>query len=238
MKKVFITGGDRGIGKAIVEKMASSGYFVIFTYNKNKKGAMEIKKKYNHTDFYQCNIQDLKSVRTTIKEVLTKYKSIDILVNNLGTNIDRFFIKMEWEAWSEVIDINLKSCYHFTHAFISNMTNLRWGRIINMSSITAFKGGYGISNYSASKAGISGFTKCLAIELAKYQITVNAIAPGIIDTDMFKNIPTEYRSEMIKTIPLKRIGLPQEVADLVFFLVSNNASYITGQTIHINGGLF
>ena len=237
MKNVFVSGGDKGIGKAIIQKMASLGHCVIFTYNKNIKGAIEIKKKYDYTSFYQCNIQDFKSVNLTIKEILTKHNSIDILINNLGTNIDRPFIKMDWKTWSEVIDINLKSCYHFSQAFIPHMINNQWGRIINTSSLTAFKGYYGISNYSASKAGIVGFTKSLAIELAKFQITVNAIAPGMINTDMFRSIKKVYRDEMIKAIPLKRIGSPQEVANLVSVLASDDASYITGQTIHINGGL-
>lgn len=238
MKNVFVSGGDKGIGKAIVEKLTKLGYSVIFTYHTNINGARIVEKMCNQSYSYQCNFKDINSIKKTIGSILNKHKKIDIVINNAGTNIDNTFTNLSEDDWNDVIDINLKSVFYFTQAFIPYMIKNNFGRIINFSSITAFKGGCGIVNYSSSKAGIIGFTKSLAIEVASKGITVNAIAPGYINTDMFRNIPKDLQTKIIDSIPMKRLGNPEEVADLISFLVNDKASYITGQVIHINGGIY
>ena len=233
---VFVSGGDKGIGKAIVERMAESNYQVISTYNVNRKGAISLEKKYQNVEFLQCNVLNYTSVKNTIKTILKKYKKVDIVVNNLGAFKDKLFIKMTKYEWDSVIDINLKSLYYFTHYFLTGMVENHWGRIVNISSIAAQQGGYGKTNYSAAKSGIIGFTKALSLEVAVKGITVNTVAPGAIDTDMFWSIPEKYRKQIIETIPMKRIGQPQEVAEVVYFLSGDCASFITGQLLAINGG--
>lgn len=237
-KVVFISGGDKGIGSAIVEKMAKDGYQVISTYNVNKKGAKLLENKYQNVEFFQCNVLNYARVKNVIKTILKKYKNVDIVINNLGAFKDRLFVNMAKDDWDNIIDINLKSLYYFTHAFLEGMVQNNWGRIVNISSIAGQQGGFGKTNYSAAKSGMIGFTKSLSLEVASKGITVNAIAPGAIDADMFWAIPEKYRKQIIETIPMKRIGRPQEVAELVYFLSGVNAAFITGQVISINGGAY
>lgn len=235
---VFITGGSKGIGKAIVEKMSMIANNVIFTYNNSESSAIEIAEKYNNCKYYQCDLGDYKQCKNVAKNVLSEYQQIDVLINNAGYDRDAIFSKMERQTWEDVIDVNLKSIYNFANFFIPSMIEKEWGRIINLTSIAGFTGAFGKSNYSAAKAGVVGFTKSLALELASKKITVNAIAPGAIKTDMLNRIPEKYRSKILETIPAKRFGNPEEVAFLVAFLISKEAEYITGQTIHINGGSY
>lgn len=237
-KTVFITGGDKGIGKAIVEKMSTIYKTVIFTYNTNAAGAEQLTSSINNSCCFQCNLKYKKDVLDVAQKVLSKFGTIDILINNAGFDNDAIFSKMEVNQWDDVIDINLKSIFYFTNCFIKEMIDNNWGRIINLTSIAGFTGAFGKSNYAAAKAGIVGFTKSLAIELGKKAITVNALAPGAIETDMLMRIPDKYRLKILENIPIGRFGTTEEVADLIDFLTSEKAAYITGQTIHINGGSY
>jgi len=237
-KLVFITGGDKGIGRAIVEKMALKYNSVIFTYNRNKMGAEHLISKYDNLFCFQCDLRNYEVVRELAQEIKNKFPPIDILINNAGYENDAIFSKMNFSQWEEVIDVNLKSIFHFSNFFLPSMIDKGWGRIINLTSVAGFTGAFGKSNYAAAKAGIVGFTKSLAIEVGKKGITVNAVAPGAIKTDMLMRIPEKYRDKILENIPAGRFGETEEVADLIDFLASDKAAYITGQTIHINGGSY
>jgi NAD(P)-dependent dehydrogenase (short-subunit alcohol dehydrogenase family) len=236
-KNVFITGGDKGIGKAIVEKFAKENYNVSFTYKTNKTGAQKIKEKYPDIEYYQCDITDYNCVKNIVKNYLKKNDYLDILINNAGITKDKTFKNMNKNDWDIVIDVNLKSIFNFTHEFLSHIRNDS-GRIINISSVVGQKGAFGQTNYAASKAGIIGFTKSLSLELAKDNITVNSIAPGMIDTDMTRQIPKDYMDKIIQEIPLSRLGDAKEIAELIFYLSKDEAKYITGQVLNINGGYY
>lgn len=238
VKNVFVTGGSSGIGRAIVEKFASySNYFVYFTYNSNFTSANDIERKFLNTKSYQCDITENNKVQELIQLFKDSNVTIDILVNNAGIIMDCSFMKMSQGIWNNVIDVNLKSIFPLTQFFLDGMLSNHWGRIINISSIVGLVGAFGQTNYSASKAGIIGFTKSLSFETAKKGITVNAVAPGMIDTDMIKSIPDQYMQKILESIPMNRFGKPEEVAALVYFLASDNAAYITGQAISVNGGM-
>jgi len=237
-KIVVVTGGDKGIGKAIVEKMASLYKYVVFTYNTNESGANRITSSLPNTTAFQCNLQDKEQNDETIRLILDKFAKVDILICNAGYDDDAVFTKMREEQWNAVIDINLRSIFNLSKPLVDVMIKNAWGRVIYLTSIAGFTGAFGKSNYAAAKAGIVGFTKSLAIELGSKNITVNAIAPGAINTDMLMRIPEKYRNSILENIPLRRFGEPNEIADLVEFLVSNKANYINGQTIHINGGSY
>lgn len=235
---IFITGGSKGLGKAMVERFALNNYTVIFTYNQSVADAELLTNRFSNVVAYKCDMRDIVNTKKIAEEILLKYKSIDVLINNAGYDNDATFMKMNEEIWTDVINVNLSSIFNFTQVFANSMIENGWGRIINLTSIAGFTGAFGKSNYSAAKAGIVGFTKSLALELAAKNITVNAIAPGAIDTDMLNRIPEKYKAKILENIPAKRFGTPEEVADLVEFLVSDKSKYITGQTIHINGGSY
>jgi NAD(P)-dependent dehydrogenase (short-subunit alcohol dehydrogenase family) len=236
---IFITGGDKGIGRALVESLSSDEKNkVFFTYNKNIIGAEELCSSNANTTAYQCDLRHFESCKAIVTDLKKNNQFINVLINNAGYDHDSTFLKMEKFVWDDVIDVNLKTIYNFSRLLIPEMVTNYWGRVINLTSIAGFKGAFGKSNYSAAKAGIAGFTKSLALELATKGITVNAIAPGAIETDMLYRIPDKYREKILEEIPMKRFGKPSEVADLISFLISEKASYITGQTIHINGGSF
>ncbi|GAB1468078.1 beta-ketoacyl-ACP reductase [Candidatus Cloacimonadota bacterium] len=235
-KTAFVTGGDKGIGRGIVQVLAEAGYRVIFSYKSNEKGAQELEAEYASVHAVQCDLADNASIANALQTITAIASSIDVLVNNVGIDRDGVFVKMDFDTWSEVIQVNLVQIYHFIHSFAPGMIEKNWGRILNVSSIGAFQGSFGKSNYAASKAGILGLTKALALEFASKGITVNAICPGAFDTSMFERIPQKYREEIEAQIPMKRLGNPQEMGKLVKFLASDDAAYITGQTIHINGG--
>lgn len=237
-KIAFVTGGSKGIGRAIVEKLSGCFDHVIFTYNTDEQSASNIACKINNCTYYQCNVNDYVRSQEVSKLVLDKFDSVDVLINNAGFDNDSTFINMSKSVWDEVIDINLKSVFAFTKFFVPGMIERTHGRIINITSIAGFTGVFGKSNYAAAKAGIVGFTKSLALELASKNITVNAVAPGAIETDMLYRIPEKYRVKILESIPSKKFGKPEDVASLVNFLLSDQASYITGQTIHINGGSY
>lgn len=239
IKNIFITGGSAGIGRAIVERFAKDkNYFCYFTFNSNAASANEIMQSHSNTCAFKCNISKEDDVVSVCNLLSEKKTAIDILVNCAGIMKDSTFYKMPRSIWEEVIDTNLYSLYSFTQPFLNQMQEKKWGRIINFSSVAGIAGAFGKTNYSASKAGVIGFTKALALETAKKGITVNAIAPGMIDTDMIKSIPQQYLENILGSIPAARFGKPEEVADLVYFLAGESAAYITGQVIGINGGMY
>ena len=237
-KKVLITGGDKGIGRAIAERMASLGAKVAFTYNRNIDGANEVTALHENTKSFQCDLGSSESILKLIKDVKEYLGGVDILINNAGYDNDATFVKMQEEQWNSVLDVNLRSMFPVTKAFIDGMIENGWGRIINLTSIAGYTGAFGKANYAAAKAGVVGFTKSLAMEFGKKGITVNGIAPGAVQTDLLMRIPEKYLDVIINNIPCKRLGHTSEVADLAEFLASDKATYINGQTIHINGGSY
>lgn len=245
-KTAIITGASRGIGKAIAVDFARKGASVGINYIEDESGrnasdAAEVLKEVialgSNGILLSADITKRDQVNRAIDEFLSHFNKINILINNAGIIKDRTLLKMSDEEWDEVINVNLTGAYNVTKAVIPHLIKSEYGRIVNISSVSGQKGFFGQTNYSASKAGIMAFTRSLAIELAKYQITVNSIAPGIINTEMSATIPEDVMGKILENIPLKRLGYPEEVAKLVIFLCSEDASYITGQTISINGGL-
>lgn len=232
----IVTGGTRGIGKAISKILAQDNYNVIATYCDNTKEASNFEKetgiktlKFDVANFQQC--------QESVKQIIDQFNQpISILVNNAGISKDGMFHKLDQTNWTDVINVNLNSCFNMCRAVIPTMREQNYGRIINISSINAQDGRIGVTNYSAAKAGMLGFTRALAKESASKGITVNAIAPGYIETHLLANVPKEVIESIINEIPVKRLGTPEEVARVVSFLASPNSSYITGETIAINGG--
>ena len=240
-KVAIVTGASRGIGRAIAMDLAREGAWVFVNYNTNEVAAREVKEEIirggGKADLLHCNVASIEQVNESIKRVLDSAHRIDILVNNAGVTRDNLFVFMKAADWDEVLDTNLKGTYLMTKAVIKPMFKAKWGRVVNIASVAGQYGNPGQANYSASKAGIIGLTKSVARELAERGITVNAVSPGLIDTEMTHRIGEKTRETIIGQIPLGRIGTAEEVAQVVGFLVSDYASYITGQVIGINGGL-
>jgi NAD(P)-dependent dehydrogenase (short-subunit alcohol dehydrogenase family) len=235
---VLVSGGDKGIGRAIVETLARSHKSVIFTYNTNEAGARELCRTASNCHCFQLDLRDREQAHGLVATITNTFGPVDILINNAGFDSDSTFLKMDGDKWDDVLNVNLRSLYNLTHPVVRQMVDKGWGRIVNLTSIAGFTGAFGKSNYAAAKAGIVGFTKSLCLEFAAKGITCNAVAPGAIVTDMTLRIPEKYRNQILENIPTKRMGTPQEVADLIAFLVSDLACYINGQTIHINGGSY
>ncbi len=244
-ENVVITGSSRGIGAACARKFAEQGANLMLNYYSDDSQARveelidEFEDLENSGQIIsrQADVSDSEEAKDLIKTSLNEFESIDILVNNAGINRDGLFMRMKEEDWRDVIDVNLNGVYNCTHAAIRSMIKNRSGSIINMTSIVAMIGNPGQSNYAASKAGIIGFTRSLAREVASRNINVNAVAPGFISTDMTDDMPESARKEMLSNIPLAREGKPEEVADTVLFLASDLAQYITGEVIKVTGGL-
>ena len=239
-KIALVTGASRGIGRAIALTLGKNGVMVAGTAT-TEEGAhniTEIFKAENITGFgFQLNVCDDESIKNAISAIKEKMDAPTILVNNAGITQDNILLRMKQDQWDAVIDTNLNSVFRMTKASLKPMLKARWGRIINITSISGVMGNPGQTNYSAAKAGLIGFGKSLAQEMAAYGITVNAVAPGYIETDMTARL-TEKQQEMINNlIPMRRVGLPEEVASAVAFLASEEAAYITGQTLHVNGGM-
>lgn len=241
-KTAIVTGSARGIGKAIAEKLAQAGAKVVINdinEESAKNTAEEISKKYSvETLYYACDISKEDQAEKLIQVCKEKWGKVDILVNNAGITRDTLLLRMTKEQWDQVININLTGTFLCTRAAFKIMMNQRSGVIINISSIAGENGNVGQANYSASKAGVIGFTKTVAVEGAMRGVRCNAIAPGFIQTAMTDAIPDKIKEKMIESIPLKRAGLPEDIANCVLFLVSDLASYITGQIIDVNGGGF
>lgn len=242
-KIALVTGGTAGIGKAIALKYAANGAKVIIFGTNAERGALvveEIKlmtKRENSADFFSVNVSNHLEVNAAIKKIIETFGVIDILVNNAGVTRDQLLMKMSEEDWDTVMDINVKSCYNTCHALVRSMMKNRSGVILNMSSVVGLTGNAGQSNYAASKAAIIGFTKALAKELATRNIRVNCICPGFIETTMTEVLTEEQKKSILSQIPLGRMGTTEEVADLALFLASPQSSYITGQTITLDGGM-
>ena len=239
-KIALVTGASRGIGASIALELARNNVFVIGTATSDKGvKAIEENFKINHQKGagLVLNVNDNKSIESIINHIEESYGDINILVNNAGITKDTLLMKMKEEDWDEVINTNLKSVFKLSQSVIRKMMKNRYGRIINISSVVGHTGNAGQTNYTAAKAGMSGFTKSLAQEIGSRGITVNCVAPGFIDTDMTRNLPEDYKNQLLKKIPLGKLGSPNDIANAVAFLASDNASYITGETLHINGGM-
>jgi len=237
----LVTGASRGIGRAIAVELAKNGCDVVVNYKGSEEKAREVAKEVEAIGkkayLYRFDVADPDEVSKAIKDIQEKVGNITVLVNNAGITRDALFLRMKEEDWDLVLKTNLYSVFYVTKAVVPMMTKERWGRIVNISSVVAFTGNPGQANYAAAKAGVVGFSKTLALELAGRNITVNVVAPGYIETDMTSSLPEKVKKAFLENIPLKRPGTPEEVAKLVAFLAGEDASYITGTVFHINGGL-
>ena len=273
-KVALVTGGSRGIGKAIALRLAEEGADVAIIYQHTREQAEKVSRLIDqmgtiedlsklsikidqmdsrehakevsnlirsmgrHSCIVQGNVSDIEQVNKMNDEVVKQFGKIDILVNNAGIVRDKSFVKMTPQMWNEVLSVNLNGTFYCTKAVIEGMVERKYGRIVNISSVIGRMGNFGQANYAASKAGMVGLTQTLAKEFASKGITVNAIAPGFIETDMAKSVPEETMRKVLEKIPLGRLGKPDEVAGMVAYLVSDEGNYITGQVIDLNGGLY
>ncbi len=241
-KKALVTGSTRGIGKAIAQVLAQANAKVIITGRDEGKAvevAQDIAQNYGvETLGVEMDISNEESIKRAFSKIEETFGGVDILVNNAGITKDKLFLRMSLEDWEEVLKVNLTGTFLVTSLAVKYMLKARWGRIVNISSIVGFMGNVGQVNYSTTKAGLLGFTKSLAKELASRNITVNAVAPGFIETDMTSVLSEEIKSSYLKNIPVGRFGKPEDVAYVVAFLCSDMASYITGEVIHVNGGMW
>ena len=240
-KVALVTGGSRGIGKAIALKFASEGADVVFTYLSNKAAAeqtvQELGQFGHRVKAYASDASSFESAHELVKQVIEDFSRIDILVNNAGITRDTLLMRMTEQQWDDVLNGNLKSAFNFTHAVVPLMARQRAGSIISLSSVVGIAGNAGQANYAASKAGIIALSTSVAKEMGSRNVRCNCIAPGFIDTDMTSSLPEELRKEWAKTIPLRRCGTPEEVANVALFLASDLSSYVTGQVIHCCGGM-
>ncbi|MBF0265677.1 MAG: 3-oxoacyl-ACP reductase FabG [Gammaproteobacteria bacterium] len=240
-KLALVTGATRGIGMAIAIKLGQAGHTVIGTAT-SEKGAQAISDylKANQIDGqgFVLNVADNDSIDALMAQLKSDYSMPDILVNNAGITRDNLLMRMKDDEWDAIMQTNLTSIYKLSKACLRSMMKSRWGRIISIASVVGLTGNPGQTNYSAAKAGILGFTKSLAREVGSRNITVNAVAPGFIATDMTKELPEEVKESLLKQIPLERLGEPDEIASAVAFLSSMDANYITGETINVNGGMY
>ncbi len=235
----LVTGGARGIGASVARALAAAGYPVIINYRENHDAAeltrRAIEAAGGRVELWACDVTDHHSVREQLERLIAdRSLFVGIVVNNAGIVKDALFPSLEYADWTSVIRTTLDGFYNVTRPLIMPMARRRWGRVINIASVSGVKGNRGQTNYSAAKAGLVGATRSLALEFARRGVTVNAVAPGLIDTDMIQGLPVD---QLMATVPMRRLGQPEEVAQLVCFLVSDAAAYITGQVIGIDGGL-
>lgn len=241
MRCALVTGGSRGIGRAVCIRLASEGYYVLINFKSNKEEADKtlslIKEQNGNGELLQFDVSDKESIKATLNKWIetNSEKNIEVLVNNAGIKEDALMSWMSDEQWDTIIKTNLDSFFYVTRIVLTQMLAKKYGRIINIVSLSGLKGMAGQTNYAASKAGVIGATKSLAQEVARYNITVNAVAPGFIKTDMLEGLDEK---EISKLIPAKRFGLPEEVAHTISFFASKEASYVTAQVLSINGGLY
>ncbi len=241
IKVALVTGATRGIGKEIALTLAENGFNIALNYRKESEELESLKKEIESKNV-KClavcgDVSNYEQVENFVKEIISEFGRIDVLVNNAGITKDMLLMRMKKEDFESVIDVNLVGTFNVTKNVIPYMMKARNGKIVNISSVVGISGNAGQTNYSASKAGIIGFTKSLAKEVASRNINVNAVAPGFIQTDMTNVLKDEIKEEISKNIPLKRMGTARDVANLVSFLVSENSNYITGQVINVDGGM-
>mgnify|MGYP001289010037 CR=1 FL=1 len=240
-KTALVTGGSRGIGRAIAIKLAEKGAKVAVNFAGREDKANEvvelIKQKGGEAFTVQADVSNKEEVQEMVKKVIAEFGVLHILVNNAGIARDNLMMRMKEEEWDDVINTNLKGVFHCSKAVTRQMMKQRYGRIINISSVVGVAGNVGQANYVAAKAGMIGLTKTIAKELASRNITVNAIAPGYIETEMTDQLDSQRKEEMLKQIPLQRLGQPEDIAHFAVFLASEESGYMTGQTLHVNGGM-
>ena len=241
LRVALVTGGMGGLGEAICIKLAALGYKVVTTYSPSNTKAQEWLRTMNDMGYgfkaYPCDVADYDSCKACVAQVAQDVGPVEVLVNNAGITRDSVFKKMDKGQWDAVLSTNLDSVFNVTHQVLPGMADRGWGRVINLSSVNGIKGQFGQANYSAAKAGILGFTRAIAAEVAKKGVTVNAIAPGYIGTDMVMAIKQEVRDSIVATIPVGRLGKPEEIGALCAYLVSDLAGFMTGATLNINGGM-
>lgn len=240
-KTALVTGGSRGIGTGIVRKFASEGANIAFTYLSSEESAKKIEAELNAMGIkakaYKSDASSYEQAEELVKNVMEDFGDLDILVNNAGITKDNLLMRMSEDQWDRVIDINLKSIYNLTKQVIRPMMKKRWGSIINISSVVGVFGNAGQANYAASKAGAIGFTKSIAKELGSRNIRCNAVAPGFIETDMTHELDEKTKATFLASIPMRRLGMTDEVANVCLFLASDMSSYVSGQTLSVCGGL-
>ncbi len=238
----LVTGSSRGIGKAIAIQLAQCGAHVIINYSSSENSAKTVHNKIEETggssELRAFDVSSYDQVNKEIDSIIKEHKRLDILINNAGITKDTLLVRMKEEYWDTVVNVNLKGVFNCTKAASKYMMKQRFGRIVNISSVVGEMGNPGQSNYSAAKAGIIGFTKSISRELASRNITVNCITPGFIETDITDVLPEKVKDMYLQQIPLGRFGKPEDISNVVCFLLSDNASYITGEVIRVNGGLY
>ncbi|WP_027331015.1 3-oxoacyl-ACP reductase FabG [Marinimicrobium agarilyticum] len=240
-KVALVTGASRGIGAAVADQLGAAGAVVIGTAT-SEAGAEKITQRLQEKGIkgegLVLNVTDAESIKTLLSTMKERHGVPEVLVNNAGITKDNLLMRMNDEEWFDVINTNLSSVYRLSKAVLRGMMKARWGRIINISSVVGAMGNPGQSNYAASKAGVAGFARSLAAEVGSRGITVNTVAPGFIDTDMTRALPDEQRDQLLSKIPLGRLGRPEEIAAVVAFLASDAGGYVSGETIHVNGGMY
>lgn len=237
-KIALVTGATRGIGKAIAVALVEQGATVIGTAT-SESGAQSISEYLGaNGKGWVLDVSSSESVDAVIKEITAEFGAPTVLVNNAGITRDNLMMRMKEDEWDQVINTNLTSVYRVTKACLRGMTKAKFGRVISISSVVGSMGNGGQTNYSAAKAGLEGFSRSLAAEIASRGITVNCVAPGFIETDMTKVLPEEHKAKLVEKVPSSRLGQPEEIAAAVAFLASNGAAYITGETLHVNGGMY
>ncbi|HIG36532.1 MAG TPA: 3-oxoacyl-ACP reductase FabG [Oceanospirillaceae bacterium] len=240
-KVALVTGASRGIGQAIAHALAAKGAIVIGTATSDS-GATAIADKLSEAGYtgtgIKLDVRDPASIAAVLEQIAGQFGTPSILVNNAGITGDNLLMRMKDDEWDEVINTNLGSVYRLSKAVLRGMTKARWGRVINISSVVGSMGNMGQANYAAAKAGVEGFSRAMAREVASRNVTVNSIAPGFIATDMTEALGDEQKDVLRKQIPLQRLGAPEDIANIVGFLASDAGAYITGETIHVNGGMY
>tara|TARA_R110000822_G_scaffold59736_18_gene148978 strand:- start:4562 stop:5284 length:723 start_codon:yes stop_codon:yes gene_type:complete len=234
-KVALVTGGTRGIGEAIAMELNEAGYDAVVNYANNDDSAKAFNER-TGIPVYKFDVSDFEACKNGIETIEREIGPVSVLVNNAGITRDKTLHRMDPQSWQEVLDTNLGSCFNMCRCVVENMREKKFGRIVNIGSVNGQAGQYGQVNYAAAKSGIHGFTKALALESASHGITVNAIAPGYVDTDMVRNVPSDVLEKIIATIPVGRLGTAHDIARSVLFLVSDEGGFITGSTLSINGG--